>query len=136
LTAVFLVTTIVTSMSGFFFHSRSVGPPHIVGAISLSILALSLYAFYRRKRVGNWRVVHVVSAVLALYFNVFVGVVQAFAKLAPLRALAPTQTEPPFAVAQGVTLLLFVALGFLAVRRSRAVANGNFNSTLVAAENG
>jgi hypothetical protein len=83
-----------------------------------------------------WRVVYVVCAVLALYFNVFVGVVQAFAKLAPLKALAPTQTEPPFAVAQGLTLLLFVGLGILAVRRTRPVVGGAVNLAVAAPENG
>jgi hypothetical protein len=121
LTAVFLTTTIATSATGFFFHSKAIGPPHIVGAISLVVLAFAAFAFYGRKALGHWRVVYVVSAVLALYFNVFVGVVQAFAKLAPLKALAPTQTEPPFAIAQGVTLLLFIVLGVLAARRSRPV---------------
>ena len=85
-----------------------------------------------------WRVVYVACAVLALYFNVFVGVVQAFAKLAPLKALAPpqTQTEPPFAVAQGLTLLLFVGLGILAVRRTRPVVGGAGNLAVAAPENG
>lgn len=135
-TAVFLVSTTGTSVTGFLFHSRGVGPPHVVGALSLIILAVALFAFYRRQRRGMWRVVYVVSAVLVLYFNVFVAVVQAFAKLAPLKALAPTQTEPPFAVAQGLTLLLFLGLGALAVRRSRPAVNGNLSSILAAAENG
>lgn len=136
LTAVFLVTTIGTSVTGFLFHSRSVGPPHIVGALSLILLGAALFAFDRRHRRGVWRVVYVVSAVLALYLNVFVGVVQAFAKLAPLRALAPTQTEPPFAVAQGLTLLLFVGLGVFAVRRTRPVVGGAVNLAAAATENG
>jgi hypothetical protein len=116
LTAVFLATTVATSAGGFAFHSKAIGPPHIVGAISLVVLALSLFAFYGRKALGRWRVVYVVSAVLALYFNLFVAMVQAFAKIAPLKALAPTQTEPPFAIAQGVTLLVFIGLGVLAAR--------------------
>ena len=117
-TAVFLVTTIATSATGFLFHSKAIGPPHIVGAISLVVLALAVFAFYGRKRLGPWRVVYIASAVLALYLNAFVGVVQAFAKLAPLKALAPTQTEPPFAVAQAVTLLVFVVLSVLASRHA------------------
>jgi hypothetical protein len=116
LTAVFLATTVATSAGGFAFHSRAIGPPHIVGAISLVILAFALFAFYSRKALGRWRLAYVVGAVLALYFNVFVAIVQAFAKLAPLKALAPTQTEPPFAVAQGLTLLAFIGLGILAAR--------------------
>ncbi len=119
LTAVFLTFTILTSVTGFFFHSKAIGPPHIVGVISLVVLAASLFAFYVRRNLGIWRKVYVGTAILALYLNVFVLVVQSFAKLAPLKALAPTQTEPPFAAAQGVVLVAFIVLGVLAVRRSR-----------------
>ena len=119
LTAFFLVTTILTSVTGFFFHSKAIGPPHIVGVISLVVLAASLVALYVRKLAGVWRPVYVVTAVLALYLNCFVLVVQAFQKIAVLNAFAPTGSEPPFAAAQGVTLVLFVVLGFLAVRRYR-----------------
>jgi uncharacterized membrane protein len=119
LTAFFLATTILTSVTGFFFHSKAIGPPHIVGVISLVVLAASLFALYVRKLAGVWRPVYVVTAVLALYLNCFVLVVQAFQKIAFLNAFAPTGTEPPFAAAQGATLLLFVILGFLAVRRYR-----------------
>jgi hypothetical protein len=113
----FLILTIVTSVTGFFFHSKAIGPPHIVGVISLVVLAVALFALYVRHLAGPWRTVYVVSAVLALYLNCFVGVVQAFQKLPFLKVLAPTQTEPPFLAAQGATLLLFVVLGFLALRR-------------------
>jgi len=119
LTAFFLVTTILTSVTGFFFHSKAFGPPHIVGVISLVVLAASLFALYVRKLAGVWRPVYVVTAVLALYLNCFVLVVQAFQKIAVLNAFAPTGSEPPFAAAQGATLVLFVILGFLAVRRYR-----------------
>jgi len=119
LTAFFLVTTILTSVTGFFFHSKAIGPPHIVGVISLVVLAASLFALYVRKLAGVWRPVYVATAVLALYLNCFVLVVQAFQKVAFLNAFAPTGTEPSFAAAQGATLLLFVVLGFLAVRRYR-----------------
>jgi hypothetical protein len=115
--AVFLVTTVATSVSGFFFHSASFGPPHVVGLISLVVLAVALMAFYGRHLAGFWRAIYVVAAVLALYLNVFVGVVQDFQKLPSLEALAPTQTEPPFLVAQSMVLGAFVILGFLAVRR-------------------
>lgn len=120
LTAIFLVTTIATSVTGFFFHSKAFGPPHAVGVLSLIILAASLLAYYSRKLTGRWRGIYIGTAVAALYFNCFVLVVQAFAKLPPLTALAPTQTEPPFAIAQGLTLVLFVVLGVLAVRRRSA----------------
>ena len=119
LTAFFLVTTILTSVTGFFFHSKAFGPPHIVGVISLVVLAASLFALYVRKLAGVWRPVYVVTAVLALYLNCFVLVVQAFQKITFLNAFAPTGSEPPFAAAQGATLVLFVILGFLAVRRYR-----------------
>ena len=118
-TEVFLATTILTSATGFLFHSKSIGPPHIVGAISLIVLAIALMALYGRRLSGIWRPVFIVCAVLALYLNCFVGVVQAFQKLAFLQPLAPTQSEPPFLAAQGAVLLLFVVLGFLALRRLR-----------------
>lgn len=119
LTGVFLATTVATSATGFLFHSKSIGPPHVVGAISLVVLAVALFAIYVRKLAGPWRRVYVGAAVLALYLNAFVGVVQAFAKLAPLKSLAPTQTEPPFLVAQVAVLLLFVVLGVLSATRPR-----------------
>src|SRR5258708_4509884 len=121
-TAVFLFMTILTSVPGFFFHSKAIGPPHIVGVISLVVLAIALLALYGRKLAGVWRPVYAVAAVAALYFNCFVGVVQAFDKLPALHALAPKGTEPPFVAAQGATLLLFVILGYLAVRKYRPAA--------------
>jgi hypothetical protein len=113
----FLTATILTSVTGFFFPLTAIGPPHIVGAISLVVLAVALFALYGRKLAGPWRVVYVVSAVLALYLNVFVGVVQSFAKVTYLNKLAPTGSEPPFGVAQAIVLILFVVIGFLATRR-------------------
>ncbi len=120
-TALFLITTVLTSVTGFFFHSKAIGPPHIVGVVSLVVLAIALLAIYVRYLVGVWRPVYIVTAVIALYLNCFVGVVQAFDKLPALHALAPKGTEPPFAAAQGATLLLFVILGYLAVRKYRPV---------------
>ncbi|MGP0089784.1 MAG: hypothetical protein ACLPKB_07470 [Xanthobacteraceae bacterium] len=116
LTAIFLATTVLTSVTGFLFHSASFGPPHVVGVISLVVLAVAILALYAYHLAGAWRWVYVVSAVLALYFNVFVGVVQAFQKLPALSALAPTQSEPPFLVAQLVVLAVFVLLGIVAVK--------------------
>ncbi len=118
-TALFLATTVATSATGFLFHSKAIGPPHIVGAISLVVLAVALLALYGRHLSGVWRPVYVITAVVALYLNCFVGVVQAFQKLAFLQPLAPTQSEPPFLVAQVAVLILFIVLGFLAVRRFR-----------------
>jgi hypothetical protein len=117
LTALFLATTVLTSATGFLFHSASFGPPHVIGVISLVVLAVAILALYVFRLAGAWRWVYIVSAVLALYLNVFVGVVQAFQKLPALAALAPTQSEPPFLVAQLVVLAVFVLLGIVAVRR-------------------
>jgi hypothetical protein len=117
LTAVFLITTVLTSVTGFMFPFNGLLPSHVVGAISLVVLAVALIALYLFRLESAWRWIYVVTAVIALYFNVFVGVVQAFQKFAVLHALAPTQSEPPFAIAQLIVLALFVWLGFLAVRR-------------------
>ena len=116
-TVLFLATTIATSATGFLFHSASFGAPHGVGVISLVVLALALFALYSRHLAGRWRWIYVAGAVLALYLNVFVGVVQAFQKLPFLHQLAPTQTEAPFAVAQLVVLAIFIALGMVAAKR-------------------
>lgn len=115
-TALFLVTTILTSATGYFFPSDRVIPSHIVGALSLLVLAVAVLAFYRYRLKGPWRWIYVAAAVVALYFNVFVAVIQAFLKAPFLHALAPTQSEAPFVVAQAVVLLAFVALGVVALR--------------------
>ena len=116
-TLVFLLTTILTSVTGYFFPVEKILPSHIVGAISLAVLAVAVLALYRYGAAGHWRWIYAVSAVVSLYLNVFVLVVQGFLKIAPLKALAPTQSEPPFAVAQGIAFLAFVVVGYLAVRR-------------------
>ncbi len=121
-TGFFLAATVATSVTGFMFPLRTIGPPHVVGAISLVVLALALAALYGRGLRGAWRPVYVVSVILALYLNVFVGVVQAFQKIPALRGLAPTGTEAPFVAAQGAVLALFVGLGVLALRGPRAAA--------------
>ena len=113
----FLATTVATSVTGFLFPFTNFLPSHAVGIISLVFLAASLLALYGRRLAGIWRPVYVIGAVVALYLNVFVGVVQAFQKVPFLHELAPTQSEPPFAVAQTVVLVLFVLAGVLAVRR-------------------
>jgi hypothetical protein len=116
---IFLATTIATSATGFLFPFKAFGPPHAVGVISLVILAVALFALYAGNLIGAWRWIYVVTAVMALYFNVFVGVVQAFQKVGRLRMLAPTQTEPPFALAQGAVLVFFLIVGIAALRRFR-----------------
>ena len=116
-TALFLFTTILTSVTGFFFPFVQLLPSHILGVISLVVLAATLLALYGRHLAGAWRWIYVCTAVLALYLNVFVLVVQGFLKVPALKAFAPTQGEPPFVVAQTVVLLLFVVLGAIAVKR-------------------
>lgn len=121
-TTTFLAATIATSVTGFFFHSAAIGPPHIVGGLSLVILALAVWALYGRKLKGAWRRVYVICAVIALYLNVFVAIVQAFQKISPLHSLAPNGSEPPFLVAQVLTLIAFIILGAFAARRFRDAA--------------
>jgi hypothetical protein len=116
-TALFLATTVLTSVTGFMFPIGGLTPGLVIGAISLLVLAVALVALYGFRLAGPWRSIYIASALLALYLNVFVGVVQAFQKLAFLQPLAPTQSEPPFAVAQLAVLAIFLALGFLALRR-------------------
>jgi hypothetical protein len=118
-TAVFLVTTIATSVTGFFFHSATFGPPHVFGVISLVVLAFTLVAYYGKHLAGAWRWIYVVTAIFALYLNSFVGVVQTFLKIPAFHQLAPQGNEPPFAVAQGLVFLFFAAGGYLAVRKFR-----------------
>lgn len=118
-TALFLVTTIATSVTGFLFHSATFGPPHVVGVISLIVLAAGVAALYVYRLSGAWLSVYVATAVLALYLNAFVGVAQAFQKIPVLHALAPLGSEPPFLVAQLVVLILFVLAAFLSLKRFR-----------------
>jgi len=122
LTGLFLITTVLTSVTGFMFHSTSFGPPQIVGVVSLIALAFALAGLYLFGTRGAWRWIYVVTAVLSLYLNVFVGVVQAFDKIPSLHVLAPTGTEQPFKVAQLVTLAIFLVLGVAAVRRFHPAA--------------
>ena len=115
--AFFLVTTISTSVTGFAFPFDQLLPSHIVGILSLIVLALAVLARYSFLLAGPWRRVYVITSSIALYFNVFVGVVQAFQKTPFLKALAPTQSEPPFLVAQLTVLALFVVVGTRATKR-------------------
>jgi hypothetical protein len=117
--AVFLAATIATSVTGFFFPFHGMTPGIAVGILSMIVLAIAVAARYVRHLAGAWRGTYVVTATAALYFNVFVLGVQLFEKAEPLRQLAPTQSEPPFLVAQSVVLALFVALGILAAKKFR-----------------
>lgn len=121
-TAVFLITTVATSATGYLFPVQHLLPSHIVGFISLIVLALAIFARYTRRLDGGWRRTYVITAVLALYLNVFVLVVQSFLKVPALKALAPTQSESPFKIAQLIALLLFIVLGVLSSRGFRKEA--------------
>jgi hypothetical protein len=119
-TALFLLTTILTSVTGFLFPIRGFTPALGVGAVSLLMLLIAVIARYGRHLAGAWRWIYVATAVAALWFNVLVLIVQAFQKVPILHALAPTQSnEPPFIIAQSAALALFVALGLAAALRFR-----------------
>ena len=118
-TAWFLLTTVATSATGFFFPFHGVTPAIIVGIISLLLLAVAIFARYFRRLVGAWRWFYVITAMTALYLNVFVLIAQLFQKVPSLKALAPTQTELPFLIAQLSTLLIFVLLTIAAAIRFR-----------------
>jgi hypothetical protein len=122
-TGAFLVTTVLTNVTGFGFPFVALLPSHIVGVLSLVVLAIVIVARYSKHLAGPWRGVYVVGAVLALYFNVFVLLVQLFQRLPGLIAAAPTQKEPPFLVTQLVVLGLFVWLGRAAMRGFRTGAS-------------
>lgn len=117
--AVFLATTVATSASGFLFPVDRVLPAHVFGVVSLVLLAVAIYARYAARLVGAWRAIYAGTAVAAFYLNFFVLMVQAFLKVPALHALAPTQTEVPFAAVQLATLLGFAVIGTLATLRSR-----------------
>jgi hypothetical protein len=116
-TAFFLATTVATSVTGFGFPIHGMTPGIALGIISLVILPVVIYSRYSRLLTGRWRVVYIVGSVFALYLNFFVLIFQSFQKITLLRALAPTQSEPPFAAVQVLSLLSFVVLGVLAARR-------------------
>ncbi len=117
LTAVFLLTTAATSLTGFFFHSTHVGMGHVIGVISLVVLVPTVLALYRYRLAGPWRWIYVAGATTVLYLNAFIGVWQAFAKIAVLHQLAPTPSAPPFLAAHLVVLAIVIALAALAARR-------------------
>jgi hypothetical protein len=125
--AIFLLFTILTSATGFLIPpllSDKLLPSHMIGILSLMLLAIACFALYGQKLSGSWRWVYVVTAMISLYLNVFVLVIQSFLKIGPLHALAPSvpPSEPPFAVAQGVVLVFFVIVIIGAIRRFRPLA--------------
>jgi hypothetical protein len=118
--AFFLATTVATSVTGFGFPIKGMTPGIAIGLISLVILAVVLYARYSKRLAGSWRPVYVIGGMLAFYLNFVVLIVQSFQKVPALKALAPTQSEPPFLAAQIVSMLAFIVLGTLAVRKFRS----------------
>jgi hypothetical protein len=120
-TAIFLATTILTSVTGFLFPFTKLMPSHIVGIISLVMLAFATFALYGKHLSGIWRPIYTVTAALSLYLNVFVLMVQAFLKIPLLKEWVPTQTEPAFLVAQGSAFLFFFVLTILTTEKLRPV---------------
>jgi hypothetical protein len=118
-TAVFLWTTVLTSVTGFLFPVHGLLPSHVLGILSLIALAIAIYARYQRHIEGGWRPAYVISSVIALYLNVFVLVVQLYRKVPALKAIAPTQSEAPFKLTQLITLAFFALLAILAAIRFR-----------------
>jgi hypothetical protein len=123
LTALFLLFTILTSATGFLFPFTTLLPSHMLGIISLVLLAVACIALYGMRLSGAWRGIYVVTAMTSLYLNVFVLIIQGFQKVGALKALAPTQSEPPFVVVQGLVLLFFVIVIIGAARRFRPTAS-------------
>ena len=125
MTAVFLLTTILTSVTGLMFPFTQLLPSHVISIVSLVLLALACVALYGMKLSGAWRRIYVVTALLSLYLNVFVFVIQSFLKVPPLTALAPGNppTGPVFAVVQGVVLVVFALAIVGAWRRFRPVVS-------------
>jgi len=121
-TALFLVTTVATSVTGYGFPVDRLLPSHVVGALSLVVLVLAIVALYGLHLRRVWRSVYVVCSALALYFNVFVGIVQAFLRIPALQALAPQQNEPPFVIVQLIVLAGFILLTIVAAKRFRGAA--------------
>ncbi len=117
-TAVFLVSTIATSLTGFLFPFTGFTPAIGFGIVSMVVLAVAVVALYRRHLAGRWRLAFLLSSAIALYLNTFVLIAQAFQKIGPLNALAPTGSEAPFAVAQGLLLLAFIVFGYRLTRRT------------------
>jgi hypothetical protein len=140
-TSLFLVTTVLTSVTGFFFPFHRLLPSHILGILSLIALAIAVYARYSRGLAGGWRRTYAITAAIALYLDVFVLIAQAFQKVPVLKVLAPTQSEPPFLVTQLIVLVIFLGLsvfaqrlpnGFFAARISEQICKARFGSGISA----
>ena len=124
LTAIFLATTLATSLTGFLFPFTGLLPSHVVSIISVIVLAGAIYARYSAGLAGQWRWIYAAAALLALYFNILVLIIQAFQKIPSLATLAPTQSEPPFVVTQVVVLIAFAIAAVAAVLRFHPAPKG------------
>jgi len=122
LNGLFLMTGALTTLTGFLFPYHGPTPAITLGFITLPILLFAAVSWYTGRLRGAWRVIYVISVLLLLYFDAFVAVAQAFMKIPALHALAPEGKEPPFQVAQGLVLLLFLVLGYMALKRFRPAA--------------
>jgi hypothetical protein len=116
----FLVFTILTSVTGFLFPPKPIGPPFIFGVVSLVVLAVALYALYGRKLSGGWRRVYLVTALFAQWLNMVVLVVQSYQKIPALHALAPIGNEPALLATQGVVAVLILYFAWKVLRRPAA----------------
>jgi hypothetical protein len=114
LTAIFLLLTILTSVTGFMFPFNGVTPGIVIGILSCVLLAIACLALYGMKLAGAWRWIYLLTALISLYLNVFVLVIQSFLKIPPLHEIAPGNPPagPAFAVVQGVVLLFFAYMIF------------------------
>jgi len=117
MTAIFLLTSVLTSAGGFLFPNDRITPAIITGIVSLAVLLIAIVARYALHLSGASRGIYAVTAVIALYLNFFVLIAQGFAKVAALHSLAPTQKEPPFFIAQSIALALFIVFGVYAVKK-------------------
>jgi len=120
-TAIFLFTTALTSVTGFLFPIHGFTPALGVGILACLILLVALFALYKEHLAGAWRWVYVIAAIASLYLNVFVLVAQSFMKVLALNVLAPTQSEPPFAITQAAVLAIFILIALIAVVKFRPV---------------
>jgi len=123
-TAIFLFTTALTSVTGFLFPIHGFTPALGVGILACLILLVALFALYKEHLAGAWRWVYVIAAIASLYLNVFVLVAQSFMKVLALNVLAPTQSEPPFAITQAAVLAIFSLIALIAVVKFRPVTKG------------
>jgi hypothetical protein len=121
-TALFLATTLLTSLTGFLFPFHGITPGIVIGILSVVLLAAAILALYAFHLAGAWRWIYVVTSVIALWFNVFIFIVQSFQKIPVFHALAPTGTEAPFKIAQLAALVIFIILGVFAVKRFHPAA--------------